>query len=311
MTKPSFDPWLAVTDSLAFIKGNAGRVFIWGLLMYLPLLLMFLALMPIYIAAFSAGMEGQSPDDMSVAAALTMNAVSGLAQVLQFVVLIPVYAAIGFMMWARPRAKTWLGLRFGMDEVRVLLIFLAIVAGACVAIMLAAIVISLIVVPVAMASKPAAVLVAIPLVAAALAAVIWAAIRASLIIPATLDKGDFAFVEGWKASKGRFWPLLGTYLLAILMSILISVLFFFVVAILVVIGLVIVAAATGGQLDQASSTLLIGLGVPAGILYFVCVAALGGAQVVLTQGPWYSVWKQLHHIGNAPVEAQPEPTAQL
>lgn len=311
MTRPSFDPWLAVTDSLAFIKQNPLRVFLWGLLIYAPLVVLMLAFLPIYAAMFTAGMEGRSPDDIGLGASLAINAASGIGQILQVVVLIPVYAAIGFMMWGRARAKTWLGLRFGMDEVRVLLIFVAIVAAFCVAALLATVIIMLIALPIGMMSKVAGVLVGIVLGLAAAAAVIWASIRASLIIPATLDKGDFAFVEGWNATKGRFWPLLGTALLAILMSLLIAVVFVIVICIVALIAVLIVASTSGGDVEQISPAVWIGLGIPALILYFVCVSALGAVQVVLTQGPWYSVWKQLNHKGNAPVEVQPESAVQL
>lgn len=310
MTAATFDPWTAVTDSLTFLKENYRRVAIWGLLMYVPVVFILLAFMPIFLAAAAAGASGGTPEDLGLGTSLAVNAVSGLGNVLQVVAAIPIYVAVGFMMWGRTRTKTWLGLRIGMDEVRVFLVYLGMIAAICIGFMVAAVVIGLIVVPLGYVSKVAGALVAVPLVLAAIAATIWVGIRASLIIPATLDKGNFAFVEGWQATKGRFWPLLGAGLLAFLMMLLIAVVFVVVIMIIALIAMLIVGAATGWSFDLAPGTIL-ALTIPGLVVYFVAMAVLAGAQVVLTMGPWYSIWKQLNHNGSAPVAQQPEHDAQL
>ncbi|WP_292053779.1 hypothetical protein [Brevundimonas sp. UBA5866] len=302
---------VAITDAFAILKSHFMRVAVWGLLLYLPFVVVMLAMLPILIAAAASGGTSFDPEALGFGSSLAINAANGLSQFLTVGVMVLIYAALGFMMWGRSRPKTWLGLRFGMDEGRILLVLLAIMAAAFFGAMVVAIVIAMIAFPVGLASEGAAVAISVPLVLVALAGFVWVGIRASLIIPATLDRGKLAFVEGWKATKGHFWRLLGTALLALLCTILIALIFVASLMAAALVFVLIAGVATGWNFDTPATGTMIALIVPGLILYFAAVAVLGGIQVVMMQGPWYSVWKQLNHSTVEPEVIRAEPAAQI
>lgn len=89
--------------------------------------------------------------------------------------------------------------------------------------------------------------VAFLLVVAALCAIILAAVRLSLAGPITFDERKIALFQSWSLTKGRFWPLLGAYLLALALAIVVGLL-----------GLVIftgLAAVLGGGLGAAGAAI--------------------------------------------------------
>lgn len=53
---------------------------------------------------------------------------------------------------------------------------------------------------------------------------VWLAVRLSLAVPITVAEKRFAFFDSFKVTKGRFWPLLGMAILAIVMVLLIQLL---------------------------------------------------------------------------------------
>lgn len=301
MTISTFSVGTAIQDALSVLRRYPRRTLLWGLLLSLPSLLVLIATLPIII---EASRDGTAPD-MDAGASVLLNAISSLAQVGQLVVLIPAYAALGFMIWGRERAKTWLGLRFGMDEVRVLLVFLAIVAGAFIVAMAATVIVALIAVPVGMIARPAGVLVGIVLAIAVGCGIVWAMVRTLLMIPASLDLQKFAFVEGWRATKGHFWPLLGTGLLAMLVMAAISIMVVLVLGILMILGIALAYMLSGGEPQTLPAGLWVALGIPAFVVLIVVSAVYSAVQIVLSQGPWYSVWQQLNRTVAAPADIQP------
>jgi hypothetical protein len=58
----------------------------------------------------------------------------------------------------------------------------------------------------------------------ALAGLVWVSLRLSLISPIAFATGKVSLAESWKMTKGHVWPLLGSYVLAVVMGIIVSVL---------------------------------------------------------------------------------------
>ncbi len=58
----------------------------------------------------------------------------------------------------------------------------------------------------------------------ALAGLVWVSLRLSLISPIAFATGKVSLAESWKMTKGHVWPLLGAYVLAVVMGIIVSVL---------------------------------------------------------------------------------------
>ncbi|WP_297801376.1 hypothetical protein [uncultured Brevundimonas sp.] len=308
MHKTGFDPGVAVVDAINIVRRHPWRMLGWGLLMYLPMLVVMLALVPMFVEM--AQLEANGGGDPSPASAILVQAASNLGQLAQLAIIVPAIAALAFMVWQRPRAKkTWLGMRYGMDELRVLVLVIAYYFGVFLVMFVAIVAIGLISVPLAMVSKPLGILVGVLGGLAAFAGFVWVGIRAVLILPASVDSETFAFVEGWKASKGRFWPLFAVGLLSFLALVAFSILAVVILGIIVLVVALPLGFMSGGDWGTANTALAFGLGIPAAILGFLLLSFLQAVSVVMYAVPWYSVWAQMTRAGVlAPAEVVPPAT---
>ena len=97
-------------------------------------------------------------------------------------------------------------LKLGMDEVRVVAVYLllCVLAYAAVGLVVGAIVL------LCLSDAPLGLRIAggILLGTAGLAALIWVGVRLSLLLPATVAERRIDFGRAWRLSRGRFWPLL-------------------------------------------------------------------------------------------------------
>lgn len=280
-----FDMMQAITDTIAVIKAKPKLILAWALLQCALFVVIGLALLPVIILL--AG------DPENAAAGLSANlgvqAASNLGSLVSGLLLLPVFTAMGQSILGREVGKTWLGLRISVVEGRVFLCVIGIFAAIYAAILIGVLVGAIIVVPLYFVSEPLAISVGVVLFIALIVFCYWGMARAILIAPATVDMGRLAFVEGWRATKGRVWPLVGTYLLAALCMILVMFAF---MAFLGVLAIPCVALwyAGGQQADY----------VPFWIVTAVCVL-LGGfgfavfrvVNFIMTTVPAFSVWKQI------------------
>ena len=192
-------------------------------------------------------MNGSKPD-----VAAMMAIFSRLAPAYSVTALI--WLAYNALMYAaanravlRPGERLTGYLRLGVDELLQLvvmillgLIFLGVYIGLV-------IVIGLLSWAVDVAYKPAASAVAVIGFIALLCALIWLAVRLSLASAATFDTRQIGIGASWRMTRGRFWPLLGAYVIAVVLVVVIWLL-----------GLIIlfaIAAAVGGGLTAAGELL--------------------------------------------------------
>lgn len=116
-------------------------------------------------------------------------------------------------------------LRLGMDEVRVVAV--TFVLGL---VMILAAIVALLAVGVLIAAAKAAGGDGPALIAGLLGFLamtcffIWLAVRLSLAVPITVAERRFAFFDSFNLTKGRFWPLLGMAVLALVMVMLVQLL---------------------------------------------------------------------------------------
>ena len=113
---------------------------------------------------------------------------------------------------ARPGGDRFAYLRLGMDELRllglgVLLVIAALAAEivAIIALVLAGVLARLV------AGDGATVAVVAILAILLVAAAIWAEVRLSLAGALTVIRGRIVIIDAWRATRGRFWTLLGVY----------------------------------------------------------------------------------------------------
>jgi len=145
--------------------------------------------------------------------------------------LLPVSLVVGAMLMAavaravlNPRAGGFGYLRLGMDELRVFVVTL--VLGI---LMMCAWLAVWIVVAVlgGIAGATGANWLWLLVVLAGLAgvaAIIWLAVRLSLAVPITVAENRFAFFDSFGITRGRFWPLLGMAVIAIVMVLVVQLL---------------------------------------------------------------------------------------
>ncbi|WGM39872.1 hypothetical protein [Caulobacter sp. NIBR1757] len=125
---------------------------------------------------------------------------------------------------------------------------------------------------------------------AALVASLLLVVRLSLSSSATFVQRRLAIGESWRLTKGRYWPLLGTYLLAGVLGMLVILLVWGIA--MVVITLVFGLAAAGGAMSPTFSSLGAVFS-PASLIYFA-ILSFGsslGYLIMLTPAP--SIYRQL------------------
>lgn len=132
-------------------------------------------------------------------------------------------------------------------------------------------------------------------------ALIWLLVRLSLALPATFDRRSIQIASAWRLTKGRFWPLLGAYLLSFVLMI--------VVYLLALIVFAAIAALLGGGLAavggvfQPDLTSLAGYFTPLIIVYTVFTAVLSALALAITVGTTAAAYREIAGGGEGEVFA--------
>ena len=143
-----------------------------------------------------------------------------------FLVFSPVLNAAMNRAVMRPADDRFGYFRLGADELRqfaLMLLIFAVGVGIYLAAILIAVAIGAVV---ALAAKPAAGLAVVLCVLAGVGAAIFLAVRLSLASAQTFATGKVTLFGSWALTRGRFWPILGTYVLADAFAAVVYVLWF-------------------------------------------------------------------------------------
>lgn len=122
-------------------------------------------------------------------------------------------------------------------------------------------------------------------------AFIWIAIRLSLALPITFVEKRIAIFDSWSLTKGRFWPLLGMALLAIVFVVVVSFLGSLVSGALVALtggGFAALAEVQKPDLADLAPSLALPL-----ILYVVTQLILGSLQTAIMYAPFAVAYRSL------------------
>lgn len=150
----------------------------------------------------------------------------------QVVWLLPISLLVGAMLAAavsrgvlKPSGGRFGYLRLGMDELRVLVVtfVLGLVMSLVALVAFGAVGVVIAVAKTAGGSGVAAIAGLIG-VLAVICLFIWLSVRLCLAVPITVAEGRFAFFDSFKLTKGRFWPLLGMAIIAVVMVLLVELL---------------------------------------------------------------------------------------
>ncbi|WP_022696629.1 hypothetical protein [Euryhalocaulis caribicus] len=198
-----------------------------------------------------------------------------------------------------------LGLKIGMDELRLFLLSLLFAAGLMaiyLAIFIVGMVLGLAAGLIGQATETGGVLsiAAIILVTiSALCALLYFSVRLSPIFAAAVGERRFAIAEAWRMTRGRFWEIFGAYVLAFLLTIA----FAFAIWIAAFILMVSLAISMEGLADTLTSSETVFA--PAGVALLVAGLILFGALYLVTMLPTMGVgayvyrhWAQQRDVAN-------------
>jgi hypothetical protein len=229
-----------------FVRENPKTVAVWAVV-YLAFAIVSNALMaptlwPVMAELQAAANETLSPEESF--ALLRRMAPGYGVMILVCLVFYPVLYALMNRAALRPDDSAYAYLRVGGDEVRQLLLFLlyfVVGLGAYIAVIIVGVVlgVGLGLLFGAAGGKTAAGLIALVLFLVIFAGAIYAWTRLSLASALTFDSGKVDLFGSWRLTRGQFWPMFGTYMLVLALTV--------VTALLVLIIVVAAAAAVGGM----------------------------------------------------------------
>jgi hypothetical protein len=243
----------AIGEGFGLVRRRPISVFVWGLLMAVPMFAAFGLMIPAMAEMFANMPDPDMADAVNPAFSegmvghmMQFQMASLLANLMQYVGMALVYTAI-FRAILRPSERSFFSIRLGMDELRVAVAGLAIGIGIYVVMIVG--ILLCVALGFALWTQGAAVALWTCgiLGLAMLLAMLWGLARLSLIAPASVLYRDFAFAQGWKLAAGKGWPLLGMLVLLYLMIMVIYVAFILIVVVAAG-GLI---AATGSAFEGA------------------------------------------------------------
>ncbi|QIF81365.1 hypothetical protein [Brevundimonas sp. 'scallop'] len=190
----------------------------------------------------------------------------------------------------RPDESSWGYLRLGMDEVRVLAVSLIVSLAVGLTSGVGMMVVGAAIGFGAASGQALLILAGVLLIFAVFALIVWLAIKFSLAVPMTIDRRKITIVESFAATKGHFWSLLGMAVIAIIMSLIVSIL-----------GMIIGAAAdlaTGGiqtlaRFDGEGLGQILMQAWPAILVSSIVNAFLAALQLAVLYAPFAAAWSGL------------------
>ena len=203
----------------------------------------------------------------------------------------------------RPAKSAFGYLRLGMDEWRQVLLFLwAIVVAIGVELVLlvlgviVAVVVGVIIAavqkgaPAVSGGAGVAVLAPIAVGLLFMFAYIYVLVRLSLASAMTFDTGKVTLLKSWRLTKGQFWPMFGAYVLAVILSIVVSLL-----GMIVILICVMLAGGAGGlgfvfRPDMSSPTAFF---TPARLIYIGLAGVLYALVWPILLAPSAAIYKAL------------------
>jgi hypothetical protein len=130
----------------------------------------------------------------------------------------------------RPSEKAFGHMRLSMDEVRVVVVTLVVILALFAVYIGCFIVVGILIAIAAAIGQGWAGLLVAAGVVASICLMVWLAVRWSLAVPITVAERRMAFFDSFGLTRGRFWPMLGMAILAVIMTMVIALLSLMVIA---------------------------------------------------------------------------------
>ncbi len=215
----AFSATSAATEGFGIVRREPWTVAAWAVVALVFSLASTVVMIPL-MGPMLAGMTSGKPVPQAQALASLGDAlrVEGVF-VPVALISIAVFSCAVYRAVLRPDDRRFARLRIGGDELRMVLLMVVVGLIALVGIVAVVVVLG-VVVGVVMATTPASngVATAVAVVVAYGAMLwggVWLGVRLSLAGPMTFAQRRLRITSAWKLTRGRFWPLLGSYLLAL------------------------------------------------------------------------------------------------
>lgn len=295
----------ALASGFRLTRRRPLQVWAWGVALAAPSLIIGMLMLRMFgTISLEELAAAKEPSAAMIAQMVQMQAWSILLNGLQALIWVTVAAAVFRAVLFPERVA---GLKVGMDEARIAVVGLALIIG----LYAAAIVIGLIAFAIGASlwfvSAPVAVALGL-LVAVAAGLTIWGVLlRASLIMPASVALGDFAFVPGWKLAKGHVLRLLGLSLLIVAVVLLIELALLMLVAVVLFLLAGVNVFSLAAMLEQGTPPdINWGAFIGWGLVAFVPLSWLHGFLTTIMLAPYAESCRVL--LAQAPQD-EPRPVA--
>lgn len=288
----------ALVEGFRLIRRRPGAVAGWGVVMALPVLLSFVVLIDLFLTLGPTALTAEGdPSSQTLGAMMRFQAFAMLINVVQLAGFVLVIAAVyRAVLWPERAPGRFFDLRVGMDEARVAVIGLAVMAGCYGVMLLVTLLAFAFGAAFWMVSETAALIMGVVVGLAGIAGIVWAALRSSMIMPLSLATRDFAFVPGWKMTQGRVGVLLGLFVSTYVIAFMIQLLF------ILVAGLVLLCvsipfwpqlAAWADSAQSGAPDINPGLIVAAALAAFVGASIYYGVIITICIAPGVSACRQI------------------
>lgn len=288
----------AAFEGFRLIRREPRTIAIWAIFNVVASAVLVVAMIQFGFGRFmDASAQGTMTPDM-----LTSFLIGEGVAILGMILIASIMGAAVYRAILRPDEAPLTRIRFGGDEMR--LILLSVIMGVLFTVLLVAMVIPLAIVGVAIAAGSAVgqgdldagamlgvILVTLAGYVLVLAGLVYFAVRFSLAGVMTFTERRLRVFESWRLTKGRFWRLLGCYGLAV-------VLMAPIYAVMMALYLAVAVAFSGGDFARATAeafrpdmTSLAAYFSPVRVIYLVLGGAVGGVLTAVAYAPAAAVYR--------------------
>jgi len=270
----------AALEGFRLTRERPGTILGWGVFATVCTFLigqLTLAILDPQLVALSRKGQLEPTDVEQVSELLAQTSPAFILVLVLITALISTLMAGIYRLVLRPGEKGFLHLRFGKDELRLTGVNLLLFA-------IGMLLLTAEFAAVAAAAQQGG----IAFVAAGVLPIVgvWIGVRLSLATPMSFDQRRFAIRDAWSASRGRFWPLFGMIVLAVIFYVMVWLL-------ISIIGGVLLTLAGGAEAVQ-NPTSLSGTGLIIAALYVFLQLVLTVIQLVMLYAPFAVAYQQLH-----------------
>jgi hypothetical protein len=274
-----FSPSEAALEGFRLTRERPGTIAAWSVIYAVSMVLIGeIMLSSLGKEALQIARKGRfSPEDAEVIATKLANSIPAFLLVLLLAVgLISVITAGIYRLVLRPEEKGFVHLRLGADELRLTLVNLLLFG-----IGLLCLVVGFVAIAAAERGGSYVGLVVGVLVAGL---TIWLGVRLSLATPMTFHAHRITLLPAWELTRGRFWPLFGMIVLALIFYIMVWIL-------VTVIWFALMMVAGGPEAVGAGGT---AVAIAIGAVAFIVQMLVSVVQLVMIYAPFAVAYQQLH-----------------